>query len=59
MTSAKVGDFLTLFVTVTNQLIVFLSSAFWGPPSSADVIYESPPMEDVIFAAKLPVATSV
>ena len=27
---------------VTNQLILFLSSAFWGPPT-ADVIYGSPP----------------
>ena len=35
MTSAKVSDFFTQFplVTVTNQLILFLSSAFWGPPS--------------------------
>ena len=32
-------------VTVTNQLIVFRSSAFWGPhlpPPTADVIYGSP-----------------
>ena len=32
-------------VTVTNQLILFLSSAFWGPnslPPTADVIYGSP-----------------
>ena len=35
-----------LLVTVTNQLILFLSSAFWGPslpPPTADVIYGSPP----------------
>ena len=31
----------TLLVTVTNQQIVFLSSAFWGPPT-ADIIYGSP-----------------
>ena len=31
-------------VTVTNQLILFLLSAFWGPPSppTSDVIYGSP-----------------
>ena len=31
-------------VTVTNQLILFLSSAFWGPPPppTADVIYGNP-----------------
>ena len=32
MTSAKCSEFLPL-VTVTNQLILLLSSAFWGPPS--------------------------
>ena len=29
-------------VTATNQLILFLLSAFWGPPPTADVIYGSP-----------------
>ena len=34
MTSANVSDFLTPspLTTVTNQLILFLSSAFWGSP---------------------------
>ena len=48
MTSPNFSDFLTPspgspLVTVTNQLIVFLSSAFWGPPTpSAYVINGSP-----------------
>ena len=45
MTSAKLSDFLTpspLLVTLTNQPILFLSSAFGGPPPAADVIYGSP-----------------
>ena len=44
MTSAIFSDFLipSPLVTVTNQLIVFLSSAFWGPPLPADVIYRRP-----------------
>ena len=46
MTSAKVSYIFDPLppVTVTNQLILFLSSAFWGPPppSTADVIYGSP-----------------
>ena len=51
MTSAKFSDFFYLtitkcsLVTFTNQLILFLLSAFWGPPSpppTADVIYVSP-----------------
>ena len=48
MTSAKFSDFLTPLappVTVTNQPILFLSSAYWGPhlpPPTADVIYGSP-----------------
>ena len=47
MTSARFSDILTPspLVTVTNQLVLFLSSAFWGPPppSTADVIYGRPP----------------
>ena len=48
MTSANCSDFFTPppFVEYTNQLILFLSSAFWGPPSASphplDVIYGSP-----------------
>ena len=42
MTSALFSDFDTPPVTVTNQLILFLSSAFWGPPSPTHVIYGSP-----------------
>ena len=44
MTSAKISDFFDPLVTVKNQLIVFLLSAFWGPPPppTADVIYGSP-----------------
>ena len=42
----KIFGFLDPFPSVTyrNQLILFLSSAFWRPPppSSADVIYGSP-----------------
>ena len=30
MMSGKISDLLTPLVTVTNQLILFLSSAFWG-----------------------------
>ena len=43
MTSTKISDPLPP-VTVTNQLILFLSSAFWAPlpPPTADVIYGSP-----------------
>ena len=34
MTTAKCSDILTLpLVTVINQLILFISSAFWGTPS--------------------------
>ena len=45
--SAKLSYFLTPSprVTVTNQLILFLSSAFWGPPPTADVAYGSPQAE--------------
>ena len=32
MTSANFSDFFYPPVTVTNQLILFLLSAFWGPP---------------------------
>ena len=32
MTSAKFSDFFTPSPHVTDQLILFLSSAFWGPP---------------------------
>ena len=44
MTSAKFSDFLTFspLVTYRNQLILSLSSAFGGPPPTADVIYGSP-----------------
>ena len=45
MTSANISDFSDPpfpLVTYRNQLILFLSSAFWGPPSSPDVIYGSP-----------------
>ena len=47
ITSAKFSDFFTPspLVTVTNQQILFLLSAFWGPPSPSptpDVIYGSP-----------------
>ena len=48
MTSAKLSDCLplSLLVSVTNQLILFLSSASWLPPppptADADVIYGSP-----------------
>ena len=41
----KFWDFLTTppsLVMYRNQLVLFLSSAFWGPPLSADVIYGSP-----------------
>ena len=44
MTSAKCWDFFnhSPLVTYINQLILFLSSAFWGPPPSVDVTYGSP-----------------
>ena len=46
MTSRKFTDFVypLPLVTITNQLIVFLSSAFWGPapPLSAEIIDGSP-----------------
>ena len=53
MTSAKFSDFLTPspLVNVTNQLILFLSSAHWGPhlpPPPADVIYGSPLSTDFV-----------
>ena len=45
MMSAKFWDFFahSPLVTYRNPLILFLSSGFWGPPSSSDVIYGSPP----------------
>ena len=47
MTSATFSDFLTPFplVTVTNQLILFLPSAFWGTPPThcGRHTYGSPP----------------
>ena len=38
MTSARFSNFFTPspLVTVTNKLILFLSSAFWGPPPPTD-----------------------
>ena len=48
MTSAIFSDFFIPspppILTVTNQLILLYSSAFWGPPPqpTSDVIYGSP-----------------
>ena len=47
----KIFGFLDPLVTVTNQLILFLSSAFWGPsspPSTADVIYGRAPFHHLL-----------
>ena len=43
VTSAKFSDFLTTspLLTVTNQLIVFLSSAIWGHPPSPHLLRTS------------------
>ena len=53
MTFAQFWDLLTPspLVTYRNQLTLFLSSAFWGPPPppSADIIYGSPAGDRMLF----------
>ena len=39
MTPAKFSDFFCSLVTYRNQLILFLSSDFWGDPPTEDVIH--------------------
>ena len=63
MTSAKLSDIFTPppFVTVTNQLILFLLSAFWGPPSPHPMrtSYMEAPLRKVSVPFSFLVGTSI